>query len=360
MNTFDDPAFASRRSASLRFAPIAALVLTLAMAPTAANAQGSDRSGKEVVDSVCIACHGSGVDGAPKIGDANAWSARAARGLTGLTQNALAGIRKMPAHGGNPGLTDMEIGRAITYMVNQSGGNWAEPINPTAAPVERSGAQVVEIDCAKCHGSGVGGAPRIGDRAAWIPRLKQGLHYLTLSAINGHGGMPPRGGMVNLTDREIEAAIGYMVNPASPPATAPSARQAPQAPLGPNHHLVQGTDIYFGIVSAQSLRQEHKGSDVESTMHGQIPGGSDFYHVAISLFDRATHAPIADAQVDATVSSAMGGGAQRKPLELMVLSQTVSYGNYFRMPGKQPYTIDVVIRAPGVARPIETKFAFER
>ena len=61
--------------------------------------------------------------GAPKIGDKKAWTKRASQGLTSLTKSALQGIRQMPPHGGNPNLTDTEIERAITYMVNQSGGN---------------------------------------------------------------------------------------------------------------------------------------------------------------------------------------------------------------------------------------------
>jgi hypothetical protein len=226
-----------------------------------------------------------------------------------------------------------------------------------AAPVERSGEQVVALDCVKCHGAGLEGAPRIGDRAAWIPRLKRGLHYLTLSAINGHGGMPPRGGMANLTDKEIEAAIAYMLNPASAVAMVPA---PPQMPVGPYHHVVEGTDVYFGIVSAESLRREQKPAGAESKMHGGIPSGSDYYHVAVSLFDSTTHAPIADAEVDAKVGSPLRGGTERKPLELMVLDHTVSYGNYFRMPGKQPYVIDVVIRTAGAARPLETRFDFRR
>ena len=87
-------------------------------------AQKVERSGKEVVDAVCIACHGTGANGAPRIGDKKAWSKLASRGLTGLSQSALKGIRNMPPHGGNPALTDTEIERAITYMVNQSGGHW--------------------------------------------------------------------------------------------------------------------------------------------------------------------------------------------------------------------------------------------
>ncbi|MGE5825070.1 MAG: c-type cytochrome, partial [Bacteroidota bacterium] len=85
------------------------------VAPIAQHeAQASARSGKEVVDEVCAACHASGANGAPKIGDEKAWKDRAAQGLTSLTRHAIQGIRKMPAHGGNPGVSDFEIELAIT------------------------------------------------------------------------------------------------------------------------------------------------------------------------------------------------------------------------------------------------------
>lgn len=175
-------------------------------------AQSAERTGKEVVDSLCISCHGPGAAGAPKIGDKKAWADRAAKGLTGLSKNALAGIRQMPSHGGNMKLTDIEVERAITYMVNQSGGHWIEPVSRTAPTPARSGQAIVESQCVKCHGTGVGGAPVIGDRAAWTPRVKQGLDTVVASAIHGHGAMPPRGGMADLTDVEIRSAIVYMLN----------------------------------------------------------------------------------------------------------------------------------------------------
>ena len=178
----------------------------------AVQAATTEKTGKEVVDTACIACHGTGVNGAPKIGDKKAWRKLASRGLTSLTQNALRGIRQMPPHGGNPGLTDLEIERAITYMVNKSGGHWNEPINKSSLPVARTGEQVVRMQCSKCHEAGVGGAPKLGDRAAWIPRVKQGLDTVVRSAINGHGGMPARGGMADLTDPEIRSAVIYMFN----------------------------------------------------------------------------------------------------------------------------------------------------
>jgi cytochrome c5 len=186
--------------------------LVSAVLAATANAQTKERTGKQVVESLCISCHGTGAAGAPKIGDNKAWADRAAKGLTGLSKSAMAGVRQMPAHGGNMKLTDIELERGITYMVNQSGGHWTEPVSRTAATPPRSGKVIVETRCVKCHGTGVGGAPKIGDREAWTPRVRQGLDTVVASAIHGHGAMPPRGGMADLTDVEIRNAIVYMFN----------------------------------------------------------------------------------------------------------------------------------------------------
>lgn len=193
------------------------LALCLPVAAPAAGAEGNEKSGKEVVNAECASCHATGVEGAPRIGDRQVWSQLASHGLSSLTAHALNGIRKMPAHGGHPNLTDLEITRAITYMVNQSGGKWVEPISRESPPAARTGEEIVKAQCSKCHQAGVGGAPRIGDRDAWIPRLKQGLDTLVQSAIRGHGGMPARGGMANLTDSELKDAVIYLFRgPVSP------------------------------------------------------------------------------------------------------------------------------------------------
>jgi cytochrome c5 len=188
-----------------------ALALTVLIAASLdARAQGKERSSKEVVDSVCSKCHATGAQGAPKIGDKQAWSKRASQGLSSLTDHALKGIRQMPSHGGSPDLTDLEIKRAITYMVNQSGGKWVEPISRKSPPAPRTGEEVVKAQCIKCHETGKGGAPKIGDRDAWIPRLKEGLDSTVRSAMKGHGGMPARGGMADLTDSELRSAVIYL------------------------------------------------------------------------------------------------------------------------------------------------------
>lgn len=181
----------------------------------AASAPSAGRTGKDIVEANCAQCHAKGAKGAPRIGDRQAWASRASRGLTGLTDSAIKGVREMPAHGGNPGLSNADIEKAIIYMVNQSGGQWVEPIDAAHPPGERSGPQVVKEVCSQCHETGKNGAPKIGDRAAWIPRLNQGLDSTVRSAINGHGGMPPRGGKANLTDGEVRNAVIYMFNPGS-------------------------------------------------------------------------------------------------------------------------------------------------
>jgi cytochrome c5 len=224
------------------------LVLAAAQAE---SAQERERGGKEIVETVCADCHRTGVHGAPTIGDRKAWAKLTSQGLTSLTGVALRGVRKMPPHGGNPNLTDTEIERAITYMVNQSGGDWIEPVSKLASAVQRGGGEVVQAYCTKCHQTGAMGAPRIGDRAAWIPRLKQGFEVLVSSAIKGHGPMPSRGDVANLTDSEIRAAIAYMINGGIAATTRPSV--AITAGPNPNHQVIDGAEKYPGIVRRLEL-----------------------------------------------------------------------------------------------------------
>lgn len=328
------------------------LALATCCTPGRSVAQNAERSGKEVVDAVCSACHATGAHGAPKIGDKRAWSKLAARGLTGLSQSALKGIRNMPAHGGNPSLTDTEVQRAITYMVNQSGGHWIEPVSTTAPPAERSGEEVVKAQCVKCHHTGVGGAPRIGDRAAWIPRLKQGVDTLVRSAINGHGGMPPRGGVANFTDGEIRNAIVYMFNPVT---VATQASPGANTITGQDFAVVGGTTVYFGVVPADVIRAYPKA--YPRSVYGVAPSGPAQYYVTVALFDTASGQRIDDAVVKARVSTATRAGPE-KTLEPTTIDASRSYGNYFTMGGEGPYKVAVQIKRAGLRDTIQAQFEY--
>lgn len=225
------------------------------------NAPKVLQTGEAVYKAVCAACHTTGAAGAPKTGDAAGWSSRISQGQAKLVENAIKGIRAMPAKGGNPDLDDVEVERAVVFMANQSGGKLKEPVVKEAAPAAAStnaapaaseagaqtasatqplasspsqqtqavaaagnvaaptakadGKKVYEASCAACHGPGVAGAPKVGDKAAWAPRIQQGSATLYEHAIKGFQGkagvMPPKGG-ASASDEEVKAAVDYMAD----------------------------------------------------------------------------------------------------------------------------------------------------
>jgi len=219
---------------------------------------------------------------------------------------------------------------------------------------ERSGKQVVDDQCSKCHATGLKGAPKIGDRDAWAPRLKHGMDALALKAIRGHDGMPARGSRADLTDGEIKAAINYMFNPAS--AAPAKAAPAKAAAADRNHRLVAGTDVYLGVVPAETMRARQAGAD--SKAMPPVPSGSGYFHVSIEVRDNASKAEIKNAQVEARVANLMTG--ETKKLEPVASASAGTYGNYFQMPGKDPYTVTVKVLKPGAAAPVEAKFDIKR
>jgi cytochrome c5 len=90
------------------------------------------KSGEEVFKAQCTACHTAGVAGAPKVGDAGAWGPRIATGYDALLTSALKGKGAMGAQGGGD-FEELEIGRAVVYMANGSGGKLVEPKAPAGA-----------------------------------------------------------------------------------------------------------------------------------------------------------------------------------------------------------------------------------
>ena len=195
----------------------------------AAGGEAGGKSGEEVVKMVCAACHQTGVAGAPKIGDKAAWAPRIKEGLNELVKDAIKGVRGMPPKGGNPSLSDDEVARAVVFMANQAGAKFKGPAPKAPAqkpgavastapagakPAAADGKQVFDSTCMACHATGVAGAPKLGDKAAWAPRLQQGMDTLLQSALKGKGAMPPKGGNVSLSDADVRAAIEFMVSQA--------------------------------------------------------------------------------------------------------------------------------------------------
>lgn len=81
----------------------------------------------------------------------------------------------------------------------------------TAAPAKPDGKKTYDTACMACHATGAANAPKLGDKAAWAPRIKTGTDALYASVIKGKGAMPPKGGNAALADADVKAAVDYMV-----------------------------------------------------------------------------------------------------------------------------------------------------
>src|SRR6185295_19442198 len=234
-----DPNALTPESVAARIRPVGRVEFG---APSAAPGA---RTGESIVKTTCATCHQAGVANAPKIGDAKAWAPHLREGLKGMLANAIKGKGAMPPRGGDTSLTDDEVARAIVFMANQSGGKLKEPAAPKeaakpaapqqqaqAAPAEAKpapapakpaaeskpaagsaeGKAVYEKVCFACHAQGLAGAPKLGDKEAWGPRVKQGMNTLVQSVTQGKGAMPPKAGSPSLTDAELRAGVEFMVS----------------------------------------------------------------------------------------------------------------------------------------------------
>lgn len=208
--TDDDPADASDKAVRAR---IQSVGMSVAIDP---NKPHVNLTGEQVYTEICAACHGSGALGSPKFKDTAAWGKRLAQGYDTLLLHALTGIRKMPARGGEPDLTDLEVVRAMVYMTNAAGAKFEavlkKEVEPTAAELAH-GKTVYAENCASCHDTGLTGAQKLND-PAWAGLIKQGKDYLYTAAIKGTLGGPAKGGNDKLADADAKTAVDYMVNEA--------------------------------------------------------------------------------------------------------------------------------------------------
>jgi len=238
-----------------RIKPVGQVNVAGAPAAAAPEAAAAPKSGADVAAAACNSCHLAGVLGAPKIGDSAAWSQRLAAegGVDGLTTSAIKGKGQMPPKGGAM-VSDAEIRAAIEHMLSESGvdaaaasaapaadtggavetmqqmaddamdaaKSMAAAVMPAAAPPAPAapaaevdlakGKQIYDSACFACHLTGAAGAPKLDDKAAWAPRLGQGMDALLASVLNGKGAMPPKGGRVDIADADIASAVAYMID----------------------------------------------------------------------------------------------------------------------------------------------------
>ena len=224
-----------------------------APAAPAASGAATPRSGSEVYHSACMACHATGAAEAPLLGDAAAWTERAAQGFDTLVGSVIGGKGAMPPKAGNPALTEDDVRSALSYMLKEAGIEAAgmidaartgaagstDPVAKDEAPTAESvgsvdssgqaavtataaghgvdvvaGGKIYQSACIACHLTGVADAPKLDDKAAWEPRLGLGMDGLVQSVTAGKGAMPPKGGFMNLTEDDLRNAVGFMLGEA--------------------------------------------------------------------------------------------------------------------------------------------------
>jgi cytochrome c5 len=95
--------------------------------PAAPPVAAALKGGEQVYQEVCLACHASGVAGAPRAGEPGGWAALASEGQAAVTAHGWVGIRGMPPKGGRADLSLEEFARATAWMARSTGVDWAEP-----------------------------------------------------------------------------------------------------------------------------------------------------------------------------------------------------------------------------------------
>lgn len=233
-----------------RISPVVTIEMLTTDAPAMPVAAASAKPPKELFTAVCAACHTTGVAGAPLLGKKDQWESRFNNegGLDGLVAVAIKGKGAMPPKGGSS-YSDEEIHSIVQYMLSEAGlveapaaaaepaaaapAAAAEPMaaadsapaSSAPATTETFVAENNNLDlaageksyraaCFACHDTGAAGAPKLGDKALWAPRIATGMAALTQAAIKGKGAMPPKGGATYLSDDEVANVVAFMVSKA--------------------------------------------------------------------------------------------------------------------------------------------------
>ncbi len=235
-----------------RTAPVGQVDVAVADGATESDVPVKEISiGQKTYDAACGVCHAAGIAGAPKYADADAWTARIEQGRDTLYEHAINGFTgssgMMPAKGGRTDIADDDIKAAVDYMLEAVGSvpvaaetteevveatteevveaTTEEVAETTEMVVEEAsvvvavpagkGKEVYDSACFICHTSGVAGAPKLGDKEAWAPRIARGKDTLYEHALKGFMGdkgmMPAKGGRADIADEDIKAAVDYMI-----------------------------------------------------------------------------------------------------------------------------------------------------
>jgi cytochrome c5 len=134
-----------------------------------------------------------------------AYGGRSLEGSAAMAPEALAKrigpVAKLQVEGAPPVVPASDATKVATVTT---------PPAPAAAG-KPDGKKTYDVACMACHATGAAGAPKIGDKAAWGPRVKSGSEALYASALKGKGAMPAKGGNASLSEADVKAAVDYLM-----------------------------------------------------------------------------------------------------------------------------------------------------
>jgi uncharacterized protein involved in high-affinity Fe2+ transport len=123
------------------------------------------------------------------------------------------------------------------------------------------------------------------------------------------------------------------------------------------YKVAGGLAVYLGVMPAELIAGHARGH-VEAEMHGGASAGPHVHHVMVAIFDDASGERITDAVVTARVAG-VGLAGRMETLEPMSIADALTYGAYFKLPGRDRYRIRIEIARPGATRPVNVEFDYD-
>ena len=177
------------------------------------------KAGQEMYNQLCVACHASGVNGAPKLGVKDDWAELLTFGEDTLYQAVIAGPSHMYSKGGSALESEALIRDIIAYMMatvtdesNRGTVNSANDGGKARHLRINNGYKIYDMICFNCHNTGESGAPMIAVPSAWDDRISLGLDGLTKSVIEGKGHMYIRAGSADYSEADFKNIVEYMIS----------------------------------------------------------------------------------------------------------------------------------------------------
>lgn len=200
---------------------VLSLCLNLFISPlSAAEQPAADlKAGQTMYNQLCVACHASGVNGAPQLGVKDDWAELLTFGEDTLYQAVIDGPNHMYSKGGSALESEAMIRNIVAYMMdsaidddNRASVNSASEADKARHLRLNNGYKVYDMICFTCHNTGEAGAPMIGVPSAWDDRIALGLDGLTKSVVEGKSHMYIRAGSADYSEADFKSIVEYMIS----------------------------------------------------------------------------------------------------------------------------------------------------